>query len=174
MSGYEPKIPCSLTQAKESWELNTTEKLEQSAIIKEKGTHYFKVAEMSCTLMCIHTSHFNLIVLLEPECVLCAQEGKYKQAAMQYKRIVSWLEHESSMQPEDEEKAKVLRLAAYLNLAMCYLKLHEANTALENCDKVGCKQHFWCLCMVIHTVISKCCKGDYIKLWDLLNVKKWP
>lgn len=100
---YKIKLK-AFEKAKESWELNTTEKLEQSAIIKEKGTHYFK-------------------------------EGKYKQAAMQYKRIVSWLEHESSMQPEDEEKAKVLRLAAYLNLAMCYLKLHEANTALENCDK---------------------------------------
>lgn len=68
---------------------------------------------------------------------MCAQEGKYKQAAMQYKRIVSWLEHESSLQPEDEEKAKALRLAAHLNLAMCYLKLHEPNPALENCDKVG-------------------------------------
>lgn len=92
------------------------------------------------------------------------QEGKYKQAAMQYKRIVSWLEHESSMQPEDEEKAKALRLAAYLNLAMCYLKLHEANTAFENCDKVGSEQHFLCLCVVMHTVISKSCKSEYIKL----------
>lgn len=35
---------CSLIQAKESWEMNTTEKLEQSAIVKEKGTQYFKVA----------------------------------------------------------------------------------------------------------------------------------
>ncbi len=83
MSGFEPKIPCSLTQAKESWELNTTEKLEQSAIIKEKGTHYFKVAEMSCTLMCIHTSHFNLIVLCFRigVCFVCAggeiQAGSY-------------------------------------------------------------------------------------------------
>jgi len=67
----------------------------------------------------------------------CAQEGKYKQAAVQYKRIVSWLEHESSMEPEEEEKAKALRLAAHLNLAMCYLKLQEASSALESCDKVG-------------------------------------
>ncbi len=83
MSGYEPKMPCSLTQAKESWEMNTTEKLEQSAIVKEKGTQYFKVVEMSCTLMCIHTSHFNLIVhrFRIGVCFVCAggeiQAGSY-------------------------------------------------------------------------------------------------
>uniref|UniRef100_A0A671LPW0 peptidylprolyl isomerase n=1 Tax=Sinocyclocheilus anshuiensis TaxID=1608454 RepID=A0A671LPW0_9TELE len=100
---YKIKLK-TFEKAKESWEMNTTEKLEQSAIVKEKGTQYFK-------------------------------EGKYKQAVMQYKRIVSWLEHESNLQPEDEEKAKALRLAAHLNLAMCSLKLQEPNPALENCDK---------------------------------------
>ncbi|XP_026770225.2 peptidyl-prolyl cis-trans isomerase FKBP4 [Pangasianodon hypophthalmus] len=91
-------------KAKESWEMNTSEKLEQSVIVKEKGTQYFK-------------------------------DGKYKQAVVQYKRIVSWLENESSLQGEEEEKAKALRLAAHLNLAMCYLKLQEPSPALENCDK---------------------------------------
>lgn len=65
------------------------------------------------------------------------QEGKYKQAAMQYKKIVSWLEHESGLSEEDEKKAKVLQLAAHLNLAMCFLKMNEPNKALENCDKVS-------------------------------------
>ncbi len=43
----------------------------------------FKVAEMSCTLMCIHTSHFNLIVLCfrTGVCFVCAggeiQAGSY-------------------------------------------------------------------------------------------------
>ena len=32
-----------VVQAKESWEMNTLEKLEQSSIVKEKGTQYFKV-----------------------------------------------------------------------------------------------------------------------------------
>ncbi|MCJ8733604.1 hypothetical protein PDJAM_G00225440 [Pangasius djambal] len=91
-------------KAKESWEMSTSEKLEQSVIVKDKGTQYFK-------------------------------DGKYKQAVVQYKRIVSWLEHESSLQGEEEEKAKALRLAAHLNLAMCYLKLQEPSPALENCDK---------------------------------------
>lgn len=100
---YKIKLT-AFEKAKESWEMNTAEKLEQSVIVKEKGTQYFK-------------------------------EGKYKQASVQYKRIVSWLEHESGLSEEDEKKAKALRLAAHLNLAMCFLKLQEPNQALENCDK---------------------------------------
>lgn len=100
---YKIKLT-AFEKAKESWEMNTVEKLEQSGIVKEKGTLYFK-------------------------------EGKYKQASVQYKRIVSWLEHESGLSPEDETKAKALQLAAHLNLAMCFLKLQEPNQALENCDK---------------------------------------
>ncbi|GLD58654.1 peptidyl-prolyl cis-trans isomerase FKBP4-like protein [Lates japonicus] len=100
---YKIKL-AAFEKAKESWEMNTVEKLEQSGIVKEKGTQYFK-------------------------------EGKYKQASVQYKRIVSWLEHESGLSEEDEKKAKALRLAAHLNLAMCFLKLQEPNQALENCDK---------------------------------------
>lgn len=100
---YKIKLT-AFEKAKESWEMNTVEKLEQSIIVKEKGTQYFK-------------------------------EGKYKQASVQYRRIVSWLEHESGLSPEDESKAKALQLAAHLNLAMCFLKLQEPNQALENCDK---------------------------------------
>lgn len=91
-------------KAKEAWEMSTLEKLEQGAIVKEKGTQYFK-------------------------------DGKYKQASVAYKRIVSWLEHESALLPSDEPIAKALRLAAHLNLAMCYLKMQEPSQALENCEK---------------------------------------
>ncbi|CAL8263565.1 unnamed protein product [Merluccius merluccius] len=100
---YKIKLT-AFEKAKESWEMNTPEKIEQSSIVKEKGTQYFK-------------------------------EGKYKQATVQYKRIVTWLESESALGEEDEQKAKALRLAAHLNLAMCYLKIQEAAQALENCDK---------------------------------------
>ncbi|XP_006633816.1 peptidyl-prolyl cis-trans isomerase FKBP4 [Lepisosteus oculatus] len=103
MLNYKIKL-ISFEKAKESWEMNTDEKLEQSVIVKEKGTQYFK-------------------------------EGKYKQASVQYKKIVSWLEHESGLSEEYENKAKALRLAAHLNLAMCYLKVQEHSQAVENCNK---------------------------------------
>lgn len=91
-------------KAKESWEMNVEEKLEQSTIVKERGTVYFK-------------------------------EGKYKQAVLQYKKIVSWLEYESSLSNEDAQKAQSLRLASHLNLAMCHLKLQAFSAAIESCNK---------------------------------------
>ncbi|NWI12793.1 FKBP4 isomerase, partial [Crypturellus soui] len=100
---YEVKL-INFEKAKESWEMKTEEKLEQSSIVKERGTQYFK-------------------------------EGKYKRATLQYKKIVSWLEHESGLSDEEDAKAKSLRLAAHLNLAMCHLKLKEYSQALENCNK---------------------------------------
>ena len=33
-----------MQQAKESWEMSSAEKLEQSNIVKERGTAYFKVS----------------------------------------------------------------------------------------------------------------------------------
>ncbi|XP_053111372.1 peptidyl-prolyl cis-trans isomerase FKBP4 isoform X1 [Hemicordylus capensis] len=100
---YDVKLK-SFEKAKDSWEMNTEEKLEQGSIAKEKGTQYFK-------------------------------EGKYKRATLQYKKIVSWLEHESGLSDAEDTKAKSLRLAAHLNLAMCHLKLKEYSQALENCNK---------------------------------------
>ncbi|XP_037109993.1 peptidyl-prolyl cis-trans isomerase FKBP4 [Syngnathus acus] len=100
---YRIKL-AAFEKVKESWEMNSSEKLEQSAVVKEKGTQYYK-------------------------------RGLFKQASTQYKRVVSWLDNDSGFVGEEEEKAKALRLAAHLNLAMCYLKLKEHNQALENCNK---------------------------------------
>ncbi|NP_001084593.1 FKBP prolyl isomerase 4 S homeolog [Xenopus laevis] len=91
-------------KAKESWEMNAEEKLEQGCLVKERGTKYFK-------------------------------DGRYRQATIQYKKIVQWLEHESGLSKEEDAKAKSLILAASLNLAACYLKLGEQRAALEYCNK---------------------------------------
>lgn len=100
---YEVKLK-SFEKAKESWEMNTNEKLEQGVLVKDRGTKYFKA-------------------------------GKFRQAVIQYKKIVQWLEHESGLSDEEREKSKSLLLAAFLNLAACYLKLSEYRHALEHCNK---------------------------------------
>ncbi|KAM4748341.1 peptidyl-prolyl cis-trans isomerase FKBP4 [Rhinophrynus dorsalis] len=100
---YEIKLK-SFEKAKESWEMNGEEKLEQAVLVKERGTQYFKV-------------------------------GRYRQAVIQYKKIVLWLEHESGLSEEQSAKAKSLLLAAALNLAACHLKLGEHRGALEHCNK---------------------------------------
>ncbi|KAL7985235.1 hypothetical protein Chor_003805 [Crotalus horridus] len=94
----------SFEKAKESWEMDTKEKLEQAAIVKEKGTVYFK-------------------------------EGKYLQAVIQYGKIVSWLEMEYGLSERESKASESLLLAAFLNLAMCYLKLREYTKAIEYCNK---------------------------------------
>nr|CAA34914.1 unknown protein [Mus musculus] len=63
------------------------------------------------------------------------KEGKYKQALLQYKKIVSWLEYESSFSGEEMQKVHALRLASHLNLAMCHLKLQAFSAAIESCNK---------------------------------------
>ncbi|KAG9462949.1 hypothetical protein GDO78_022765 [Eleutherodactylus coqui] len=100
---YEIKLK-SFEKAKESWEMNSEEKLEQGALVKERGTEYFKA-------------------------------GRYRQAVIQYKKIIQWLEHESGLAEEETAKSKCLLLAASLNLAACYLKLGEHRPALDNCHK---------------------------------------
>lgn len=146
--------------------MNTLEKLEQSGIVKEKGTQYFKVSSgvftkhiaikrifMTDTFSCFPMHWFHML-----------QEGKYKQASVQYKRIVSWLEHESGLSEEDEKIAKALRLAAHLNLAMCFLKLQEPNQAQENCDKVF---------LHLTPIVCICCTSEMNKFINVHNYRHW-
>ncbi|KAE8613579.1 hypothetical protein XENTR_v10007767 [Xenopus tropicalis] len=102
----------SFEKAKESWEMNAEEKLEQGCLVKERGTQYFK-------------------------------DGRYRQATIQYKKIIQWLEHESGLSKEEDAKAKSLILAASLNLAACYLKLGEHRAALDHCNKVMIRGHIF-------------------------------
>lgn len=39
-------------QAKESWEMNSDEKLEQGVLVKERGTQYFRVGVKNNTFQC--------------------------------------------------------------------------------------------------------------------------
>lgn len=57
------------------------------------------------------------------------------QAVIQYGKIVSWLEMEYGLSEKESKASESFLLAAFLNLAMCYLKLREYNKAVECCDK---------------------------------------
>lgn len=62
--------------------------------------------------------------------------GRYNHAVIQYQQIVNWLEMECGTKEEQQQVIQSLMLVAHLNLALCYLRLHEYSQTVENCNKV--------------------------------------
>jgi len=63
------------------------------------------------------------------------KEAKYALSIKKYNKIVEYLASETFDLETDKEIANKLVLAAYLNLAMCNLKLKEYNQVIEVCKK---------------------------------------
>jgi len=63
------------------------------------------------------------------------KEEKYTLATKQYKKIINYLDTETSLEGEDEEKRQSLLLAAHLNMSLCYLKLGDPIKAIQASDK---------------------------------------
>ncbi|GFY45705.1 peptidyl-prolyl cis-trans isomerase FKBP4 [Trichonephila inaurata madagascariensis] len=96
----------SFEKEKETWNMSYEEKLEESEIIKTKGTNYFQKEkfEMAAKL------YQKVITLLQ-------------------------YETETEMEESNKEKRNALLLAGHLNLAACYLKMERYGDVIENCEK---------------------------------------
>ncbi|KAL8615622.1 hypothetical protein ACOMHN_026612 [Nucella lapillus] len=92
-------------KVKESWEMDAGEKIEQSKIIKEKGTAAFKKGNYRRAL----TNYEKIVSFLEHET--------------------------SSLKDEEPQEREQLLLASHLNIAMCHLKLNDFRKAEEACNK---------------------------------------
>ena len=80
---------------------------------------------------------------------------------IQYGKIVSWLEMEYGLSEKESKASDSFLLAAFLNLAMCYLKLREYAKAVECCDKVEVhKPGDW-------SILSSCMFS--LGVWGFLN-----
>jgi len=95
----------SFEKAKDSWEFDTAEKVEQAKLFKEKGTSYFKAAKY----------------------ILASKQYKKITSYLELETSIS--EEELSAERDS------LMLAAHLNLAACYLKLNDCKGAKDQCDK---------------------------------------
>jgi len=62
------------------------------------------------------------------------KDEKFNLATRQYKNIVNFLKTEASLEGDDEELRKSLLLAAYLNQALCHLKLNDPVVAKRHAD----------------------------------------
>ncbi|XP_024915658.1 peptidyl-prolyl cis-trans isomerase FKBP5 isoform X2 [Cynoglossus semilaevis] len=61
--------------------------------------------------------------------------GRFYQAVIQYQRIVSWLEIEH-IRGKEQQRVEGVLMTAYLNLALCFLRIKEFSQVVENCNKV--------------------------------------
>ncbi|KAM9813680.1 peptidyl-prolyl cis-trans isomerase FKBP5 [Neosynchiropus ocellatus] len=61
--------------------------------------------------------------------------GQYYSASIQYQRIVTWLEMECGIGPEQQQRIRDFVMTAHLNLALCFLRLKEYTQVVENCNK---------------------------------------
>lgn len=62
------------------------------------------------------------------------KNSKFKRAKACYDKAVEYLKYETSMEGEAKEKREALLLAAYLNLAMCSIKVKDYPDALKHCE----------------------------------------
>lgn len=67
-------------------------------------------------------------------CFFC-QDSKFKLAIKQYKRVIQYVGLPDDFDDDLKARGQETLLAAYLNLAMCYLKIHNYTEAQKNCDK---------------------------------------
>lgn len=79
---------------------------------------------------------------------------------IQYGKIVSWLEMEYGLSEKESKASESFLLAAFLNLAMCYLKLREYNKAVECCDKVSRPY------LALHLSVWHLCPLQAFSLWS--------
>ncbi|XP_076816651.1 peptidyl-prolyl cis-trans isomerase FKBP4-like [Clavelina lepadiformis] len=102
---YDIKL-VKFENAAEAWEMTDEERLENSSIVKEKGTKFFK-------------------------------DKKYLKAIVQYKKILDYLEHHDAKEDQTDllENWKKMKMAGYLNLALCYNKLKDYAETIHMCEQ---------------------------------------
>ncbi|KAL6054443.1 Peptidyl-prolyl cis-trans isomerase fkbp4 [Balamuthia mandrillaris] len=62
--------------------------------------------------------------------------AKFKRAHKKYKQAASYVESDYSFSEEEKQQSKPLKVACYLNMAACDLKLQDWQNCVKNCKKV--------------------------------------
>ncbi|CAG0893865.1 unnamed protein product [Darwinula stevensoni] len=102
----------SFEKAKERWQLNDDEKVQESKLFKEKGTKYFKEGKLDLAL------------------------AQYKKVTEYLEFSFSEVGEDASEEQKAKKKeCEQISLAGHLNLALCYLKKEEFLLARDECDK---------------------------------------
>ncbi|KAI5067972.1 hypothetical protein GOP47_0016317 [Adiantum capillus-veneris] len=101
---YEVEL-VNFEKEKETWDMDTAEKIEAAGKKKEDGNTLYKDGKL------------------------------YRRAGKKYEKAVKFIEYDSSFSEEQKKEAKVLKVLCYLNDAACKLTLKEFKEAAKLCTK---------------------------------------
>jgi len=99
--------------------------------------------------------------------------ANYRVAFKNYKLIIDHLKAEALLTGDNEEERKKLILAAYLNMAICDLKLNKPTLAVRNCDDAleldanNTKAFFRRGQAYLALNLPESAKGDFTKVMEL-------
>lgn len=119
-------------QEKESWDMNTEEKIEAAGKKKEEGNGFFKAGKYAKASKRYEKVRFCKKV--PTKCFI------YKFALFLIFIIImqaaKYIEYDTSFGEEEKKAAKALKVTCNLNNAACQLKLKEYKQAEKLCTKV--------------------------------------
>jgi len=116
----------SFEKAKEAWEMETIEKLEQSEIFKSKGTDYFKAGKLGQAVR----FYKKVVDFLSDEVNKGSGSASTSDSSDEEEE-----KPKDESDPELQLKISSLVLAGHLNLAMCQLKLGQNSEARDSCNQ---------------------------------------
>lgn len=122
-------------QEKESWDMNTQEKIEAAGKKKEEGNMLFKAGKYARASKRYERVRDLILVFAKKTCFGLDFNIKFWMQGVKY------IEYDSTFDEEEKKKAKDLKVACNLNDAACKLKLKDYKEAAKLSTKVKIK-HF--------------------------------
>jgi len=135
---YEIEL-VSFDKEKESWDMNTDEKIEAAGKKKEEGNVLFKAgkyAKASKRYEKVSFAKNSWCLLNNWICEMLLLCSTYLNICWALFQAVKYIEYDSSFSEEEKKQAKALKVACNLNNAACKLKLKDYKQAEKLCTKV--------------------------------------
>lgn len=121
-------------QDKESWDMNTTEKIEAAGKKKEEGNALFKAGKYLRASKRYEKVKIVCRICMFGDCDFCLQlQLLIWMFVLQAAKLI---EYDTSFSEEEKKQSKALKVTCNLNNAACKLKLKEYKQAEKLCTKV--------------------------------------
>uniref|UniRef100_A0A0P4WFD0 peptidylprolyl isomerase n=1 Tax=Scylla olivacea TaxID=85551 RepID=A0A0P4WFD0_SCYOL len=124
---YEAEL-CSFEKAKESWEMDQAEKIEQAKTCKERGTQFLKSEKYKLAVK----QYKKIIDLLEYD---AGTDSTSSEDGSDSGEEASSEANTKGLDDEKKAESQSVLLAGHLNLSMVYLKLKDYSSVLEHATK---------------------------------------